>query len=86
MKTPTFYGRPMVLVKKYKYFVLYRDKKTGIKEAFRYWDLCHETIDNQIYFINNKGEYIPIEEVNAIAKSQARLLKLINSNDKKVNQ
>lgn len=51
---PKYNGRPMKLVKKYKHFAMFIDKKTGVKQCYQYWDLTH--------YINKYGEVVKLND------------------------
>lgn len=49
MRTPTFHGRPMKMVKKYENFILFMDEKTGVKECYSEWTLTHSEFLGRLY-------------------------------------
>lgn len=86
LKTPKIFNRPMDKVEEYEHFVLFIDKKTGIRECFQYWDLTHEIIDNKTYvyddkgslvLINDKANNIPVQQSKQMIKNDNRIYALL---------
>lgn len=80
MRTPTYYGRPMKQVKRYKSFILFVDEKTNVRECFSYWDLTHWRFKGEYFALDFDGETQKVDvkpkEIKNI-KNDNRLIEIL---------